>query len=149
MCVWLFILFHIDLMNINNCRDPVPTTMAHSWTKAWVSYLLPCVAGVFPFRSGRGEETPAQMAMKKALLCDKTSDLIPIGQYRQRKWVRNSNVNKSRYGCCNALKDTFGYFKSLVRFREKTCMVLNVNFDYDWLISKGAKSIALIPLNQR
>ena len=36
----------------------------------------------FPFRAGRGEETPAQMAVKKAFLSDKTSDLIPIGQSR-------------------------------------------------------------------
>ena len=38
------------------------------------------IVGVFLFRAGRGEETLAQMAMKKAFLSDKTSDLIPIGQ---------------------------------------------------------------------
>ena len=39
-----------------------------------------CVASVFPFSACRGEETPAQMAMKKAFLSDKTSDLIPVCQ---------------------------------------------------------------------
>ena len=46
-------------------------------------FSLACVAAVFPpFRAGRGEETPAQMAIKKAFSSDKTSDLIPIGQSR-------------------------------------------------------------------
>ena len=44
--------------------------------------MIACVAGVFPFRVDRGKETPAQIAMKKAFLSDKTSDLIPIGQPR-------------------------------------------------------------------
>ena len=44
--------------------------------------LLACIAGVFPFHVGCGEETPAQKAMKKAFLFYKMSDLIPIGQSR-------------------------------------------------------------------
>ena len=46
------------------------------------NHAVSCVAGVSPFRAGRGKETPAQMAMKKAFLSDKTSDFIPIGQSR-------------------------------------------------------------------
>ena len=68
---------------------------------------LTVVRNVIPCGSRGGNA--CQNDCEKAFWSDKTSDLILCVTVINGS---NSNVNKNRYGCCNALKDTFWYFKS-------------------------------------